>query len=288
MTSSSPGNSGVRFLSFANDREDAEKKARLEEAASKIEQAIAKEKSLAELVDYVPPPVSDETIDPINDTRPLYERLLEQQNKKKEALEESQKLSNCIARLDEDDIDHLNELSKQKREEEIQKRLQVYDLLEEQKARQEQKLLEEEKQRKESLLGFKKNQDTSSASSTLRSKFSLKLKMKPKFNKEKAQENTLAKRKSSDETQNEEGASSNEKDSKKIKIEEAKHIGPSDDRANNVSDDCCCAEKGVTKCIGILPSLPIVTRQLDEDDEEDSDHSDDDLNDRILFKVRRR
>lgn len=290
MTSSSSSKSGVRFLSFANDGEDAEKAARLKEAAAKIEQAIAREKQLGELIDYVPPPDSAEAIDPACDTRPLYERLLEQQNKKKEALEESQKLSNRIAKLDEDDIEHLHELAKQKREDEIRKKLQVHDLLEEQKLRQERKLLEEEKKRKDSLLAGLKSESKVTSLSRLKSKLPIKLKMKPKIDAPKSSQNKPTyKRKPTDDNLEHQLNSDSDKESKRLRSDDSAEVPSVNEQQSNKSVECKCNNASLTRCIGILPSLPIVTRQLDEDEnEESSDNTDDDFNTSIVPKICRR
>lgn len=179
MASDSDGKQTIRFLSFSNTEEDAEKETKLREAAAKIEQAIAKEKALNELVDYHEPKTEEEPLDPANDTRPLYERLQEQKNKKQEAIEESQKLSNMITKLDEDDANYLNEVAKNRREEELKKRLEVYDAMEMKKRHDEQRVLEEEKKLKESLLGSGLNRH-SGTSSINKSKLSLAIKVKPK------------------------------------------------------------------------------------------------------------
>lgn len=284
MNSASSSSAGVRFLSFSNDKEDAEKEARLKEAAAKIEQAIAREKSLEELVDYVPPPEEDQQIDPANDLRPLYERLLEQQTKKKEALEESQKLSNFVSKLDEDDINHLNEVAKSKHEDEVRKRLQVFDVLEEQRQLNERKILDEERRRKESLLGLTGDSKNSGSRSTkLKSRLPLKLKMKPKTS-EPPTKNQLdtsnTERDSSDATTE----TTSESDRKRIKTDHLKtEASGSISKAENQSD-CDCNNLKIMKCIGVLPSLPIVTKQPDEDD---SDNSDDDLDARIVPKTHR-
>lgn len=181
----SSSSSGMRFLSFANDKEDAEKEAKLKEAALRIEQAIERQKSVSELIDYKPP--SEQEIDPANDTRSLYERLLEQRNKKQEAFDESQKLSNLVTKLDEDEVDYFNDLAKKKREEETRKRLEVYDVLEEKKRNSGRKLIEEEKKLKQSYLGLRPSSTTitkTTANNSLKSKLSARLKVKPKLPKD--------------------------------------------------------------------------------------------------------
>lgn len=243
-----PGSSkGFRFLSFVNEKEDAEKRAKLKEAAARIEQAIAKDKSLNELIDYKP---TEESIDLANDTRSLYERLQEQKNKKKEALEESQKLSNLVTTLDEEDVSYLNEVARNKREEELKKRLEIHDALEEQKRLNEKKILDHEKKLKESLTFSKKSIHKTNMLKKLKVS---SIKMKPKQvkpEKERQEEDDV-----------------DDKD-KTVDIESA--VCP-------VSD-----AKDVMKCIGILPSLPIVEKFQDSSD---SDNSDDNHSPRIVPRV---
>lgn len=168
----------IRFLNFSNTEKDAEKTAKLKEAAAKIEQAIAREKAVSELIDYQEKEPEAEPFDPANDTRPLYERLQEQKNKKKEMIEESQKLSNMVTKLDEDDANYLSEVVKNKREEELKKRLEVYDAMETKKRLDEQRVLEEEKRLKESLLVSGLNRRNGSLHN--KSKLSLSIKVRPK------------------------------------------------------------------------------------------------------------
>lgn len=168
----------IRFLNFSNTEEDAEKAAKLKEAAAKIEEAIARQKAVSELIDYNEKEAEAEPFDPANDTRPLYERLQEQRNKKKEMIEESQKLSNMVTKLDEDDANYLNEVVKNKREEELKKRLEVYDAMETKKRLDEQRVLEEEKRLKESLLASGLNRRNNNTHN--KSKLSLSIKVKPK------------------------------------------------------------------------------------------------------------
>lgn len=143
----------VRFLAFADDKEDAEKVAKLREAAARIEQSITREKALNELVDYQPSDGSSQAlINPLEDSRPLYERLLEQRNKKKDEIDESHKLSNLVTKLEEDEVIYLNEVARAKREEEIKKQLEIHDALEAKKRLQMQKMVEQEKRRKEAFM----------------------------------------------------------------------------------------------------------------------------------------
>lgn len=168
----------IRFLNFSNTEEDAEKAAKLKEAAAKIEEAIAREKAVSELVDYHEKESGSEPFDPATDTRPLYERLQEQKNKKKQLIEESQKLSNMVTKLDEDDANYLSEVVKSKREEELKKRLEVYDAMETKKRLDEQRILEEEKRLKESLLVSGLNRRNNSTHN--KSKLSLSIKVRPR------------------------------------------------------------------------------------------------------------
>lgn len=179
MASDSSDKQTIRFLNFSNTEEDAEKEAKLREAASKIEQAVARDKSLSELIDYHEPEPEEGSFDLTTDTRSLYERLQEQKNKKQEAFEESQKLSNMVTKLDEDDANYLNEVAKNKREEELKKRLEVYDAMETKKRVDEQRVLEEEKKLKKSLLDSGLNR-RSSTSSVRKPKLSLAIKVRPK------------------------------------------------------------------------------------------------------------
>jgi len=168
----------IKFLSFTKDGSDAEKTEKLQAAAAKIEKAIARQKALNELVDYKAPEIEDQSqIDPNDDNRSLYERLQEQRDKKKEALEESKRLSNLITKLDEEDVGHLNEVSRLRQEEELKRRLEVHDALEAKKNLKRQKILETERQMKESLLGAK----FQSAASTSRSSFKKDNKAKSKL-----------------------------------------------------------------------------------------------------------
>lgn len=295
----------MRFLAFADDKEDAEKAAKLREAALRIEQAIERQKSISELVDYKPPP--EEEIDLANDTRSLYERLLEQKNKKQEALEESQKLSNLVTKLDEDEAEYLNELAKSKQEEEIRKRLEVYDALEEQKRNSERKIIEEEKKLKESYLGSKNQPIVKS----LKSKLSSIIKVRPK-SQSSSQSSTMVseeqkptvemvqdnegsrqtnKRQSNepgldtkvDDSMNGAPLESIHSNSKRLKTDDAKSrnecrrgITPLDPHCN------CIDQKDLMRCIGVLPSLPLLDRYPDSSD---SDNSDDNPESRIVPRI---
>lgn len=283
----------MRFLSFCNDKEDAEKEAKLKEAALRIEEAIKKDKALDELVEYVPQP--EDTIDLSNDTRPLYERLLEQKNKKQEAFEESHKLSNLVTKLDEDDASYLNEVARNKQEEELKKRLEVYDALEEKKRMKEKRDLDDEKKLKESLIGSKM---VSNKSSPLKTKLSF-IKVKPKAKQtgesyehatsdfvsdqpsdSDRQTRSSAKRaRQSDDGPNNSKTSSDSKNaevSKHQKRDEGKEGSDDRDRkekeTNSQKEDvnCSCRTIDVMKCIGVLPSLPII-RAIHDSDSEDSD-----------------
>lgn len=298
--------SSVRFLSFTNDKEDAEKNAKLKEAAEAIEQAIAKQKAFSELID-VKIPTQEEVTDLTNDTRPLYERLLEQKNKKQEALEESQKFSNLVTKLDEDDVDYLNSLAKTKQEEELRKRLEVYDAMEEKKRLNETRILEEERLMKQSLLGTNMSSKSSPSKSKLSSLMKLKQKTTPKLAATSRPLNKpdgilLAETQSSELTEysggprqtrssskrnaqsedsdkgrksgNESKDSHNDESTKRQKIDE-RDEEPSDDKRKNIqpessSASCCCPDN-VMKCIGILPSLPIVEKFHDSDSDTNSD-----------------
>lgn len=175
----------IRFLQFTNNKEDAEREARLKEAASSIEKAIKNDKNLNDLIDYQPP--DEAQFDPSQDVRPLHERLSEQKKKKLDEIEESQKMSNAISKLDEEDVQYLNEVAKSQREEEVKKRLEIYDLLEEKKRLDEKRLLEAEQKTKESLTNHthlaKKSASpsTSKGSQSLKAKLGNKIKVKPKL-----------------------------------------------------------------------------------------------------------
>lgn len=171
-----PEKTTIRFLTFSNDKEDAERDNKLREAASKIEKSLAQQQALSELID-VKIPNEEEAIDAANDTRSLYDRLLEQKNKKKEAIEDSQKLSNLITKLDEDDVDYLNEVAKAKQEEELKKRLEVYDVMQNKRRFDEERTIEEERTLKKSLLEAR----PSTKNSQSKLKLSSLMKLKPKM-----------------------------------------------------------------------------------------------------------
>lgn len=294
----------MRFLSFANNIEDAEKEAKLKEAALKIEQAISKQKALGELIDYVPTTEKLE-IDLANDTRSLFDRLQEQKDKKREALEDSQKMSNLITRLDEEDVSYLEEVARNRREEEIKKRLEVYDALEGKKRLDERKILEEEKRLKESLIGS----HSLAKKSLMKAKLSLSIKMKPKSNTQGPIENSEQKlvdndepAKSSRSTQgnnrsdNESSANNSKRelrnednDQMRPKRQRLDDVGGGPDKnnsfhSNDGEPECSCSPKNIMKCIGILPSLPIIDKF---EDSSDSNESNDDLEGRITLKISR-
>lgn len=305
MGDQSSNSSGMRFLSFADDKEDAEKAAKLREAALRIEQAIERQKSVSELVDYKPPP--EEEIDPTNDTRPLYERLLEQKNKKQEALEESHKLSNLVTNLDEDEANYLNELARSKQEEEIRKRLEVYDVLEEKKRNSELRIAEQEKKLKESFLGAK-TQPTKNNS--LKSKLSSLIRVKPKSQSSNSETSTMvpkgqiSKKEATDhghvkrQSNGTSGTSYNAPkssessnnyhlpDTKRLKtIKDTESSGRNqNEKISHVDSHCCnCVHQtNVMTCIGVLPSLPLVREFPDSSD---SDNSNDNLNPRIVPSI---
>lgn len=288
----------IRFLSFANDKEDSEKEAKLREAASKIEQAISKQKNLSELVDYVP--ISDDPeIDPANDTRSLYDRLQEQKNKKKEAKEDSQRLSNLITKLDEDDARYLNEVARAKQEEEIKKRLEVYDALEGRKRANEKKMLEEEQRMKKALIGS----HPQTKISPMKSKLALSFKVKPKQTSIQEPESQPAHKDGPIESSRSTGGSaeqsnpsasrresrfedSEQRESKRRRKDD---LGKGSDEDNSSQPgeerlECLCSPENIMKCIGILPSLPIVQKF---NDSSDSDDSNDDFERRITLNIRR-
>lgn len=303
----------MRFLSFSNDKEDAEKEAKLKEAASKIEQAIAREKALGELIDYQVP-AEENNVDASNDTRPLYERLLEQKNKKKEVFEESQKLSNFVTKLDEEDVNYLNQVAKNQHEEELKKRLEVYDVLETKKRLDEQKALDEERRKKEFLLGS----TLTRKSSPIKSRLSSMIKIKPKGKTTACEGAQGSEKGSKGPDQKAEGkdlshegsnkrlneATPNDQPERAIKkqsvatpnddvssVKQEKQIknhgDPDGHREDNHQEprDCSCP-KDVMKCIGVLPSLPQDRSKIGSSDE--SDHSDDDFNQRLVPRVGRK
>lgn len=285
--------SSIKFLSFSNDKEDAEQKLKLKEAAAKIEQAIAREKSHSELIDYQGSSYDDQSENDLaNDTRSLFERLQEEKNKKKEAVDESQKLSNLVTTLDEDDINYLNEVEKNKREEEIKKRLEVYDALEAKKRLKEEKLQDEEQKMKASLtspiFGSQKLTPTSSFKSRL-SNLKVKPKMKPKEPK-RPDELPAQQQTTEHPTRNKDNLGSIDdiqknltSDKKRIKTQDASSEKKPDTNTDSRLK-CPCESTNVMRCVGILPSLPIVKKFPDSDEE--SDNSDDDLNGRIVPRIR--
>lgn len=305
----------IRFLKFTNDKEEAEKEAKLKEAAAKIEQAIAKDRALSELIDYKEPTEGDQsTIDLANDTRSLYERLEEQRNKKKEAFDESHKLSNLITTLDEEDVDYLNEITEAKREEELRKRLQVQDALEAKKRLQEQKMLEEEKCLKESLLGGPlaaagASSAHKSTKQSIRSKLGSLIKVRPKtktnerqMTRQEEQDNlaeamatniaaqttTKSPTKQRDPSASEESNASAKKRSNSEHEPDDRPDEPERKRKNPTSEspECQCP-RNVARTLGILPSLPQQTRDPDVKSSDDTDFSDDDaeLNQRLVPRL---
>lgn len=289
MDPTTPEKPAMRFLSFSNDQEDAEKEAKLKEAAARIEEAISRERALNELVDFPAQKFEDEGIDPANDCRSLYERLQEQKNKKKDALEESKKLSNLITTLDEDDVNHLNDLAKNKREEELRKRLEIHDALEAKKRLHEQKMIDQERQMKESLMGTTRKPDGKSIlnKSTISSMMKLKSKNRTRGNsemsltKDSVQQPTSASPSSSKRSNDEVSTSGNS--SKKLTPDKPdQERGKSDeirDHTNEEPNDCTC-HRNVTRVLGVLPALPIVKRLSCSSDE--SDISDNELNCRLM------
>lgn len=296
----------MRFLSFANNEEDAEKAAKLKEAAAKIEKAMAKEKVLSELIDYKEEHQSEQEIDPANDTRSLYERLQEQRNKKKEDLEESKKLSNWIAQLDDDDVEYLNEVAKKKQEDELRRKLEMQDALEAKKRIDEQKMLAEERKMRESLLG-KSPQTTKT-----KSRLSALIKMKPK-----AKTNDLAGHHSTNTAadQTDKSSTSKQLSSSSAEAKPSQSTTPQEtpqdraidsstkttqdqtnkdkpvkkedrDEPSHEAPQCTCS-KDVMTSIGVLPSLPIIRDNRDSSDQ-DSDCSDDNLYGRLVPRSRKR
>lgn len=272
----------IRFLSFSDDKEDAEKQAKLKEAALKIEQAIQREKSLNELVDYNPNEEHVDTLpaDLANDNRPLYERLLEQKNKKQEAVEESQKLSNLITTLDEEDADYLNEVARQKYEDEERKRIQVLDVLGEKRRLDEQRQIDEERQKKESLMSTK----LTAKSPSLKTKLSSMIKIKPKTSQSRVQI-TSTSRETAEQDRTQESMTNDNMQSddtqarKRWKSDREDQQADAREDADSSEGDrkTCqnnCATKQVARCIGILPALPIVARM---DNSSDDSNSSDDL-----------
>lgn len=302
------GKSTVRFLSFANDKEDAEKEAKLKEAAFKIEQAIAKEKALEELIDYKPPVEEEGAIDLANDTRPLYERLMEQRNKKKEAVEESQKLSNLVTKLDEEDAYYLNEIAKKKQEEEIKRRLEALDALEDKKRLLEKKQVEEERKMRESLARGKMTSKASSIKSRLSSMIKPKMKTKKTDDEPQIESNKRfsdnshsidevpcdSDRQTRSSTKHAESVSNSDQNvdirssSKRQKIETPEKCSDEDGKRNKpikAGGSCSCHNPNdVMKCIGILPSLPLIEKFVDSSDES----SDDGVSYRLVPRIGRR
>lgn len=173
--------SKFRFLSFTNDDEEKEKTAKLREAARRIEQAIGREKNADELVEYDPNDfINDSNFDPKTDTRSLYDRLQEQREKKQEAYDESMKFSNQIACLDEDDIEYLEDLKKQKLEQETRKRLELLDRRREEIKLEAERKLAEEAKLKESLKRDKLGIGINKKSLIVKPSLLSKIRVKPK------------------------------------------------------------------------------------------------------------
>lgn len=141
-----------RFLCFTNEKEEEEKAAKFREAAQKIEKTISTDNGLAELVDYVPISEGDAKYDPATDSRSLFERLQEQKDKKSKIVEESQKFSNLISTLDEDEAKYLNDVIKEQREEELRKKSEAQSILSTKKRANEDDLRLEELRNKRSLI----------------------------------------------------------------------------------------------------------------------------------------
>lgn len=296
-----------RFLSFANDREDAEKEAKLKDAAARIEQAIAREKALGELIDCPTPSQEETAIDPANDHRSLFERLQEQKNKKKNDLEESQKMSNLITTLDDDDVSYLNEVAKNQREEELRRRLEVHDVLEAKKRLEEQKMLEKERQLQNSLLiGTSRKSESKGAFS--KSRISAMVKIKPKAKNTSNQEKDTSEHDNVQQPQTPLSGGSSTSNStskrahspkgstlhhnnKKQSIEKSsnKLLDNKDDKRNeekhsdSLPAECSCP-KGVARVLGVLPSMPIVTKN-NCPDSDDTDYSDNETEARLIPRL---
>lgn len=278
-----PGKSGMRFLSFANDKEDAEKDAKLREIASKLEDAVTKRKANDELIDYVPS--TEDAIDLANDSRTLYERLQEQKTKKQEQVEEAQKLSNWVPSYDDDDIEYLNELERKKKEAELTKRLQEYDAMEQRKIQNEKKMELEEERVKESLAKKAKFQ---SKNTSIKNKLSTLIKVKPKsvisFKGMGNQESEEKRPKIQDEHLNEPSQKTISKSETDAQTQEKPEAAKTDSIPNpGMTTSDLVNPSQVMKCIGVLPSLPIVKRFHTSSDESNSD---DDLEARIVPRIR--
>lgn len=299
MEEQTPARPNIKFLSFSNDKEDAEKEAKLKEAAAKIERAIARERTLNELVDYSVPESQDEIVNLEKDTRSLYERLQEQRNKKRESIEEAQKLSNFVAHLDEDDANYLNEVAKNRREEELRKRLEVQDALEAKKRLDEQKMLNDEKLIRASLMG-----NYGKETKTLKSRFSSMIKVKPKAKGESdptgakdinnrqsefAPDASTSLKRSSGAVEQPGGQPPSKRSTNQRSKDDdlTSHEDPSEDSKGNPDTQqrqCTCV-KNVTQVLGIMPASLIVKENPRDGD--DSDQSDDDSVCKLMPEVRR-
>lgn len=277
----------MRFLSFANNEEDAEKESKLKEAAAKIEEAMARQRALGELVDVKEEQLIDQEIDPSQDTRSLYERLQEQRDKKKESHEEAQKPSNWVTKLDDDDIEYLDEVARKKRDDELRRKLEIQDAFDAKKRLDEQKMLDEQRRMKESLLG--KFNQTEKASSANKSRLSSLIKIKSRV---KSRDLTAATKsdlpstegKSSRMGQSSSASSSQPKESpsKIPNRSEAETCNdkPADETGPAQTNSCSCP-KNVMTSIGILPSLPTIKDCRNSSDKE-SDCSDDEIDGRLV------
>lgn len=281
----------MRFLSFSNDKEDAEKEAKLKEAAEKIEQAIARERSLNELVDCSVQADKEEPVNLENDTRSLYERLQEQRNKKKESIEEAQKLSNFVAQLDEDDANYLNEVAKNRREEELRKRLEVQDALEAKKRLDEQKMEDQERRMREALLGTSSGSGRDSKVSS-KSRLSSMIKAKPKVRPKgemnsdgaKKEEEEAGKQPDSSPRSSEKRASdspsqSNKRPTSNQRDERDSSTSHEDDGKRGESllgsqQEGCRCTKNVMQTLGVMPSSLIVRENPKDSDESDNSEED--------------
>lgn len=184
MDSKSTSNT-FRVLAFACDGDEKKETDQLREAARKIEAALSNANTSDELKEYNPNDFNDvnkSDYDPTSDTRSLYERLAEQRNKKEEAHEESMKFANQIAWLDEDDVEYLNDLEKNKRQEEMRKKLEASERRKQEIKQEAERRRVEEMKLKETLkrdeLGANKNKTKPLVKPGLLGKIKIKAKLK--------------------------------------------------------------------------------------------------------------
>lgn len=303
MNSTSDNKDSFKFLTFVDYKQDAEQLAKLKDAARKIEQAIAREKFVSELVDYVPAQdQAEQQLDP--SSLSLYERLEEVKKVKRDAIEESQKLTNYVASLDDEDVSYLNEVERVEREKKLSKRIELNDAIENIKKSSAPNSAEVAELKLKKELTESKLEDYHKKKSSIKERLATLLKVKPTKTKgshpsdketKNVNEAISQASKSSDQhhmktrssTATAQDSSDMAPSTNEGQLSKRKRESTSEDEDNNKKrgkkeDDECTPEVSkkpiqsqVMRCLGILPSCPIAFKGLSDDS--DSDTSKDEL-----------